>query len=98
MKIETFIAVASFALGIGATLWSVVQYYTSSVQKRYAAERDFQHLRRNQEQLLEAVRQVQSELDDLSDELRNLARVAQILLAKQGDSVSALLGYRKKDE
>lgn len=94
MSIETTLAIASFTLGIGGTLWAVVQWYTSSQTKKYAAERDFQHLRRNQEQLIAAIESLAEDVDHVAEEIRTVSRVAQIILAKQGDAASELLKKR----
>lgn len=94
MTIETLLAVASFVLGVGGTLWAVVNYYASSQTKKYAAQRDFEHLRRNQEQLIHNLSEIAKDIDEVREEVRNMSRVAQIILAKRGDSESELLGRK----
>lgn len=94
MSIETFIAVAGFVLGVGGTLTAVVNYYASSQTKKYAAQRDFEHLRRNQEQLIHNISEIAKDIDEVREEVRNMSRVAQIILAKRGDSESELLGRK----
>lgn len=94
MSIETFIAVAGFVLGVGGTLTAVVNYYASSQTKKYAAQRDFEHLRRNQEQLIHNLSEIAKDIDEVREEVRNMSRVAQIILAKRGDSESELLGRK----
>lgn len=94
MNIETTLAIASFTLGIGGTLWAVVQWYTSSQTKRYAAERDFQHLKRNQEMISQGIGSLAEDIDEVKEEVRTISRVAQILLARSGDMTSELLKKR----
>jgi len=96
MKIETVISITSFLFGIGGTLWAVLQWYAISQTKRYAAERDFQHLRANQEQLSQNLRVVLDELEECNRNVQDLARLASILLARSGDeSMSGILGKLK---
>lgn len=47
-------------LGVASFIAGAIAWYRGAVEKRYAAERDFQHLRRNYEQLAISVK----ELDD----------------------------------
>lgn len=96
MKIETIISVASFMFGVGGTLWAVLQWYAISQTKRYAAERDFQHLRTNQEQMAQNLRVLMDELEECNRNVQDLARLASILLARSGDeSMSGILGKLK---
>lgn len=97
MNIETFVAVAGFVLGVGGTLTAVVNYYASSQTKKYAAQRDFEHLRRNQEQLILNIASLAEDIDETRQLVKDLSRVAGILLAKNNDSVSELLGRRERD-
>lgn len=60
-KLETIIAIGGFLIGLGTTLCGVLAWYSSSVRKKYAAEREFNHLRNNQQQ-------IQAGLNDLVQE------------------------------
>lgn len=96
MKIETLIAIASFTLGIGSTLWAVVQWYSASQTKRYAAERDFGHLLRNYESIQQILNQQSEELEELRLLISDMSRVFSILLARgSDDTFSEILGKRK---
>lgn len=70
-----------------------------SAKKEYAAQRDFEHLRRNQEQLKEAIKLIQSELDEMQSNQKEIKGIFTVLLAKSGDSISGILGHipQKKD-
>lgn len=48
---QNWLALAGFVLGLFTSLAGALAWYATSVRKRYAAERDFQHLKRNYEQL-----------------------------------------------
>lgn len=83
-----------------------VAWFSAAVRKSYAAERDFQHLRRNQEQLSDGIAQVlkdydhkfqltKKELDEIEVQLIEVKGVLNLLLVRlTGDSVSEVL--RKK--
>lgn len=63
--------VATF-LGVVSTIGGFLLYYNSSVRKRYAAERDFQHLKKNQEQMGQLLLQIDDSLNDIRTELARL--------------------------
>jgi predicted lipoprotein len=45
----------TFALGIGGNLtWSLL-FFANSIKRRYAAERDFNHLKNNQKQIADSI-------------------------------------------
>lgn len=96
--IQTLIAVAGFLAGVGSTALASLQWYGNSQKKAYAAERDFQHLRRNQEQMKLAIENLASEVDDLSDSMKTMTAVFNMLIIKTGQSVSGILGCKKKEE
>jgi hypothetical protein len=58
---ETISNVASLLFGLTGFASGLVLWYRSSVQKSYAAERDFGHLRNNYKQLADSL----TELNDL---------------------------------
>lgn len=84
-----------------------VAWYSSAVRKSYAAERDFQHLRRNQEQLSAGIAEclkefehkhqlTKKELDEIEVQLIEVKGVLNLLLVRlTGDSVSEVLRRRK---
>lgn len=69
MDINTVIAVAGFFLGIGSSLIGLITWYSNSEKKRYAAERDFNHLKRNYEQLTLNLKMVAEEIDDFHNKV-----------------------------
>ena len=52
--------------GITGTLLGLARWYASSEKKKYAAERDFQHLKRAQEQLSEGLKLISEEVEILN--------------------------------
>lgn len=93
--IQTLTTIATFLAGAGSTLWAGVQWYASTQKKAYAAQRDFEHLRRNQEQMKQGIEQLMKEVDALGDDMKTQSALFNLLMARSGESVSGILGYRK---
>lgn len=70
MNYSDWISLGGLSIGILSLLAGFFLWYKGSVEKRYAAERDFAHLRRNQEQLGDAIAAIDKFLDDRLDEQR----------------------------
>lgn len=95
-----------FALSVFAAFSGAMMWYRGSIQKSYAAERDFRHLRNNQESHAKALAMVDSEVKELRDELAErfhrqdteLIQIKSLLmaqLAKNGDSISGIFGRKE---
>jgi hypothetical protein len=67
ISINDFVAIAGFLLGIITAFGGWLAWYASSVKKAYAAERDFNHLRRNYEQMVENQTEMLKMLEELVD-------------------------------
>lgn len=66
MKILTpgdLIAFGSLVLATATTVVGGVLWYANSEKKKYAAERDFAHIRRNQEQMQQGLNDLLREFD-----------------------------------
>lgn len=61
-----------FVLGLLTAGAGLLAYYRSSLKKEYAAERDFQHLKRNQEQLLQGLVHIDDGIAELKVEIVRL--------------------------
>ncbi len=70
MAFSDWISLGGLSIGILSLLGGFFLWYKGSVEKRYAAERDFAHLRRNQEQISNALATIDKFLDDKLDEQR----------------------------
>lgn len=70
MDLNSLLAVLTFIgggiAGISGTLWGLARWYAQSEKKKYAAERDFQHLKRAQEQLSEGLKLISEEVEILN--------------------------------
>lgn len=69
MSTEAWIAFGAFIAGLIPYGLNLVSHYSNSQQKRYAAERDFQHLKRNQEQIVSNIAHIAKDFDDRFDEI-----------------------------
>lgn len=102
MNSSTIIALAGLALAALTTGAGLFQYILSSQKKSYAAERDFNHLKRNYEQLAENQQLLLREFEERSTELRQELREQKILLNSVLTQIAAdsSIGarFRKKDE
>lgn len=67
MKLELWIALAGFFLSVIISLGSFVLWFANSEKKKYAAERDFNHIRKNQEQTNLALNSILAEIDKRFD-------------------------------
>lgn len=95
--VKSLISVLTFMAGAGSAVWAMIRFYASAETKRYAAERDFDHLRRNQDQMKVSIQELTKEIDGLSDDMKTLTAVFNVMLNQQGQSVSGILGYKKRD-
>lgn len=66
---ELVIALIGCFIGIGGAAAAVFARWRASIEKGYAAQRDFQHLRRNQEQISQGIAQIDKDLDARLDRL-----------------------------
>lgn len=69
MTPEAWIAFGAFIAGLIPYGLNLVSHYSNSQQKRYAAERDFQHLKRNQEQIVSNIAHIAEEFDRRFDDI-----------------------------
>jgi hypothetical protein len=55
MSLQIYISLAAFSLALGGNIiWAFVSYATAE-KKKYAAERDFNHLKNNQKQMSDGI-------------------------------------------
>jgi hypothetical protein len=95
-EISNIISIATFLAGAGSAVWGMVKWYGDGEKKRYAAERDFQHLRNHQEQMKQSIAQLVKEIDGLSDDVKTMNACFSLLLGQSGQTMSGILGYKRK--
>lgn len=72
--------------------------YAQAREKSYAAERDFNHLRNNQEQMKEALKMLDQEQSETREDLKELKGMLFALFGRSGESISGILAHKEKHE
>lgn len=67
MKPELIIGAGGFILAVTSSLTGLMLWFVNAEKKKYAAERDFQHIRKNQEQTNMALTTILAEFDKRFD-------------------------------
>lgn len=78
MKIDftLLVAVGGLILTLSTQLGALMLWYANSEKKKYAAERDFNHLRRNQEQFVQAFTLLEDNLGKNTENIKELIRIS----------------------
>ena len=84
----------STLIGIAGFLSGLVLWYRGAVEKQYASQRDFAHLRRNQEQLLQNLGSLSEDIDEGKRAALEAAHRVD-LLVQQVDAMSRVLIEQK---
>lgn len=80
LSLETLISLMSIATFLGGA----IAWYSAKIQKGYAAKRDFEHLKRNFEQLSSAQGLIMKELDTRFDSLQlHMIEIKSLLITKR---------------
>lgn len=85
---------------IGSTVIACLSWYSASVQKRYAAQRDFEHLKNNYLQLSSNQNHMMDEFDKRFDSLaidvHDIKSALQLLVIKaQGENTT---GWHRREQ
>jgi nitrogen fixation protein FixH len=72
ISLNDFVAISGFILGLITALAGWLAWYGTAVRKRYAAERDFNHLRRNYEQLAENQKIILLAMDKIGEDVAEI--------------------------
>ncbi|GEM_PF-4522043 len=72
--------------------------FAQSQTKAYAAERDFEHLRRNQEQMKESIKLLDDEVSETRADLKEVKGMLTAMFARIGDTVSGIFAHKEKRE
>lgn len=89
-------------LGILSIVAGGVSWYRSSVQKNYAAERDFAHIRRNYEQAQQALNSLQEDNDRVREILIEMKSLM-LAMSNRMEGIAARLdsstgGWSRRNE
>lgn len=84
---------------VGTTIFVTISWYKSVITKQYAAQRDFEHLKRNYQQLSEGQAQILKEIDSRFDQttldLRDAKNMISAILLKVSTEHS--MGWAKRE-
>ena len=98
VDINSIISLLTFLAGAGSAVWGMLQYYSSSEKKKFAAEREFTHLKNNQQQMQYALSKMMEELDELSDDMKTQNACFNLLLSQSGQSLSGIFAQKNRNE
>lgn len=75
-SVTDFIAIGSLVLASATSFVGIALWYAKSEKKRYGLERDFDHLKRNYEQIQQSLNTILREIDHRFNELeRDISEV-----------------------
>jgi hypothetical protein len=84
MNLNDLTGIIGLSLGILTFIGGLIAYYRGSVEKGYAAKRDFGHLKNNYQQLATNQDQILREQDERFDRLDlTLARIEALLINRK---------------
>ncbi|AFZ59379.1 hypothetical protein H6G54_00810 [Anabaena cylindrica FACHB-243] len=81
MSLSNTALIVTLILTVGSNLVWLLNYYGNSEKKRYAAEREFQHLKKNQEQLMLNLDNI---FQDVESQYKFIARDLLVIKTKLG--------------
>lgn len=95
MHLTELQSVVGFIISVVTFSGGIIAFWQGSVKKRYAAEREFVHLKNNQLQISEALAEMAKDADErghrVEVELVQIKSLLMAVLAKSGDSISSIL-------
>lgn len=74
------VAIFSLLLAMGTTSIGAILWYVQGEKKKYASERDFQHIRRNQESISDGLNIIAKDIDEKLDQINRDILEIKILL------------------
>ncbi len=80
-NLNSLIAVGGFFLTVTTIICSLVIQYVNAEKRKYGLERDFAHIKRNYEQIVQNLNVIIAEIDHRSDAIdRTLIEIKSLLL------------------
>lgn len=97
VDVKSIIAILTFLTGVGGGVLGMLRWFSTSERKKFAAEREFMHLRNNQEQMKRSMEMLSRELDELSDDMKTQSACFQLLLSQSGQSISGIFNPKPRN-
>lgn len=96
VDIKSILSVLTFLAGAGSAVLGMLRWFSTSERKRFAAEREFVHLRNNQEQMKRSLEILSKEFDDMAMDFKTQSACFQLLLSQTGQSISGIFAHKPK--
>lgn len=61
-------------IGLIGSIFGGIAWYNGAIEKRFAAQRSFEHLRKNQEQMGQALAIIDTQLDEVANDIKQLLK------------------------
>jgi len=98
MHIEQIISLVSISIAIISSLIGILFWYKATVEKRYASERDFQHVKNSISTLISNLahshEMQEAQIRRVEAELMQVKVLLTAILARSGESISEILNKR----
>lgn len=88
MRFETVVALVGMVIALLGVLDSAMQRYKRANTAEYAAQRDFEHLKRNQEQLKATLAEILDENEEMKIKLTTLQVRLDFILNLEANAVN----------
>jgi uncharacterized protein HemX len=107
VDVKSILAVLTFLAGAGSATLAFLksratedkkrlEAYALAEKKRYAAERDFNHLRNSQEQMKLSIKELSKEIDGMQADLQTQIGLFQALMINSNQTVSGIFAHKPK--
>ena len=96
VDVKSIIAILTFLAGAGSAVLGMLRWFATAEKKKYAAEREFGHLKRNQEQMQQTLKSLSDDFDEMSADLKTQTALFKILMDNSGQTISGIFAHRDR--
>lgn len=102
MKLDQIQSLIALGIGLISFIGGGLAWYAGAIEKRYAAQRDFQHLRANQQQISAGIADILKDQDRRFDELERQGAETKMLIHNlaanlSNETISSILRKKRED-
>ncbi len=94
IDIKSIIAILTFLAGAGSAVLGMLRWFSTSERKKFAAEREFNHLRLNQEQMKLTLAMMGKEVDELTQDMHTQTALLQMMMSNSGQTISGIFAHK----
>lgn len=91
MKVSDWISIAALVLGSGGFFSGIYLWWSGSIKKNFAAERDFGHIKRNQEQINQSLLHLDQKISETTDNITEKIQARLDSISYENRDIKALL-------